>query len=256
MSRRLSPEDRGRQAAQVLRDELGLDDAPVADMVDLVERRGECDVAIEVMADGVDGMVATDPESGHRVIAVATSDLLHRQRFTLAHELGHLEQRTLSEHTSAGARSAAEIEADAFARHLLLPCSAVRRLRGLAVGLNVEEALSELVRLYRVSPMVAAIQMRDVGWTDSVEIGQCHARGLATRFGWRSEYDAWAAEARLPRPPRRLMRRTVDAYVAGAVSIAAVASVAGISVEQAQAQLDTDNIRPVPAPITWFDPDA
>ena len=119
------------------------------------------------------------------------------------------------------------------------------------------EAMSELVRLYRVSPMVVAVQMRDAGWfAADAELGRHDARQLATRFGWRPEYDAWVAEASRPRPPRRLLRRTIDAYVAGIVSIAAVAQVWGQSVTLAQEQLDAEGIRPVEPPIAWFDPDA
>ena len=258
----------GRDAAEKVRREMGLEDAPIADLVDLVERRRACDVAIEPMPAGMDGMVATDPESGRSVIAVATTDLLHRQRFTLAHELGHLELGGLSDHPDVGRRTAPEVQADAFARHLLAPLGGVlrvlrasRRDRTGADGADrSDEDLSDVVRTFRVSPQVAAIQMRDAGCIDATEYkildGWWDARRLATRFGWRPEYDAWVAEARQSRPPRRLLRRAVDGYVSGVVSIAAVANVSGLSIDDAMAQLDLADIHPADPEITWFDPDA
>ena len=66
-----------------MREAFGLDDAPVLDMADLIERRVGCDVAIEAMPAGADGVVGTDPYDGLTIIAVATSDMWHRRSASL-----------------------------------------------------------------------------------------------------------------------------------------------------------------------------
>jgi Zn-dependent peptidase ImmA (M78 family)/predicted HTH domain antitoxin len=258
----------GREAAEIVRRDMGLDDAPIADMVDVVEARKACDVAIEPMPPGMDGMVATNPDTGQSVIAVATTDLLHRQRFTLAHELGHLELGSLSDHLDVARRTAAEVQADAFARHLLAPLGGVRRVLDVpernrasaGVDDRTHEDLSDVVRTFCVSPQVAAIQMRDAGCCGATEYkrleGRWDARRLAVRFGWWPEYQSWVAEARQSRPPRRLLRRAMDGYVSGVVSLSAVASISGLSVDDLRAQLEAEGIRPAEPEIVWFDPDA
>lgn len=254
-------EAKGREAAERVRDELGLRDAPITDMVDLVERRGKCDIAIEPMPDRVDGMVATDPQTGARVIAVAASPWLQRQRFTLAHELGHLEMGSLSEHREGGPDSDVEDAAHSFARHLLLPVSAAQRMLRETRASSPRELLSDVVRLFRVSPVVAGYQLATAGWTDAVQAGATtvdveDVHALAARFGWSAEYKTWEQEAMRPRPPRRLLQRVLDAYVDGVVSVGAVAGIYGVGVEEAQALLEDDGIAPRPVEIAWFDPDA
>lgn len=257
-------EGRGRERAMLVRRELGIDDAPVADMIEVIEARALCDVAIERMPDGMHGMVATDPDSGRSIIAVATTDSLVRQRSSLAHELGHLELGGLTEHVSSdsSARTPSEVAADSFARHLLAPLDGVRRMRVTrqALATDLDQDLSDVVRTFQVSPEIAMIQMRDTGWISQGQLDdrrrRWSTRSLATRFGWRAELDAWAAESLRPRPPRRLLARTLTGYVSGAVSIAAVATVMGVDVDTASRHLEEDGIRPDLAEISWFDPDA
>jgi Zn-dependent peptidase ImmA (M78 family) len=261
----LSGETLGREAAAHVRQALGLDDAPIADMIEVIEARAKCDVAIEPMPDGMHGMVATDPRSGKSIIAVATSEFLVRQRSSLAHELGHLELGGLRDHVAAycSARTPEEVAADAFARHLLAPEAGIRFMRSAREQLSKDraaECLSDVVRTFQVSPEMAIIQMRAVGWIDQAQSelwrGAWTAKGLSTRFGWRSEYEAWAVEGLRRRPPRRLLQRALDGYVAGLVSIAAVAKVMGTGSNDALAQLEAEGIRPDTEQIDWFDPDA
>lgn len=258
-----SGEVRGREAAAAVRTALGIDDAPIADMVEVIEARANCDVVIEPMPDGMHGMVATDPESGKVIIAVATTDSLVRQRSSLAHELGHLELGGLTNHITVDCakRSPDEVAADSFARHLLAPLEGIRHLRATRHGrqAGIDEDLSDVVRTFQVSPEIAMIQMRDTGWITQADYeqrnGAWSAQRLATRFGWRAEYDAWAAEASRRRPPRRLLTRTLNGYVSGVVSIAAVATIMGVDADIALSQLEHEGIRPQIGEIDWFDPD-
>ena len=262
----MTAEEQAAQHAQTVRDEHGLGVLPVPDLVEFVSDHADCDVVVMAMDDGVDGVIARDPQTGRVYIAVKACDQWARQRLTLAHELGQLLTDGLDRDLPADCRSddAAESAASNFGRHLLAPDAGVNAL------LRAEQAergqidtshLSLVVHHFGVSPQVASIQMRRTGWISADQDAHWRAdprvttRWLATRYGWRAEHDRWAADATVSRPPVRLLRRVTDAYVAGQASVAAVAAVAGITEQQARDWLDAEDIHPQPkrVQVKWFD---
>jgi Zn-dependent peptidase ImmA (M78 family) len=154
-----------RRRAQQLLADGGVTEAPVP-----LERLAElCRATIryEPFDGEVSGMVHCRPGGGG-VIGVNSEHSKTRQRFTIAHELGHLllhadeefhidEKRPLAlrDEVSSQAIDPREIEANQFAAELLMPAALVRESVGTLVEkdaeVTVEEAVEELARAYRVS---------------------------------------------------------------------------------------------------------
>ena len=60
---------------------------------------------------------------------------------------------------------------------------------------------------------------------------------LASKYGWRQEYEAWQAVAHQPRPPRRLVRRATVAFVQGDLGARILADLQGRAVDDVEAEL-------------------
>ena len=253
----MTNEEAASRAAAEFRAKYGLGSAPINDLNDLVEGRLGIDLAVMEMDDGLDGMVVQDPETGQRIISVACTTSLERQRATLAHEVGHLEQGDFAEGgiISCGIRSPQEIRADAFARHLLAPRQGVIDfLTGLGkTPRHLSEAeLSHLVRYFEVSPMILLIQLDGCGWLDT---GQKEAWAalsvgkLASRYGWSEEHRASQANAMTPQAPMRIVAEAMEAYVNNLIGLEAVAAIRGISTAKLKEELDDVGIHPDPVPL-------
>ena len=154
-----------RRRARQLLQEAGVASAPVP-----LERLAEiCRASIryEPFEGELSGLVHRRPD-GSGVIGVNSSHSPTRQRFTIAHEIGHLllhgdeevhidEKRPLArrDELSSKAEDPREIEANQFAAELLMPESLVREgvstLASDDPDVSVEEAIEELARTFRVS---------------------------------------------------------------------------------------------------------
>lgn len=110
------------------------------------------------------GLLHRRPD-GTAVIGVNALESETRQRFTIAHEIGHLVLHDAELHVdedfgvrfrdarSGQAVDAAEIEANQFASHLLMPAAFLRKdVRAHAVvDLDDSETIEQLARKYGVS---------------------------------------------------------------------------------------------------------
>lgn len=233
-----APTAEGQQRAEMFRHARDLGSAPIPEVADLLP----CDVTVRSMPDDLDAVIARDPETDAMIVAVNMSESPSRQRFTIAHELGHIEFDEL-DGTSPLSRcvksSPAETRASSFARNLLLPIAAVR----LAVGDGnaTEGHLSDLVHRYGVSAQVAAIQLRGAGAIDDEKLESWSAiksRYLAHRYGWSTEYEAARDRALTPTPPRDLLRKAMTAYFEGKLSVQALAHVRGVTIEAMRDEID------------------
>lgn len=104
-------------------------------------------------------------ENGRIIVGVNALHAKARQRFTIAHELGHLELHSQSElhidrnfhillrdEQSSQAIDPNEIEANAFAAELLMPKAMLERdLSGQVVDYEDDEMLRNLANRYKVS---------------------------------------------------------------------------------------------------------
>lgn len=243
------PRERGESAAGRVRTALGLDVAPVADLVAAVEHLTGVDVGTTPLPPGVSGVCATDPDRATSVVLVNCTDAAQRQRFTLAHELGHLLFGDTT-HVDAvdGQRSQREVQCDEFARHLLMPPDGVRawlvRTVGAADRTHVDErVLALLSRHFGISPEPTRIQLDRMGLLpdDLRHAALPTGRVLAYHYGWGPQFDSDQAAAEQPRVPRRLLDRATEAYRAGRLGIGVLARLQGRTVAQIeQALADAD----------------
>jgi Zn-dependent peptidase ImmA (M78 family) len=250
-----SNEQQATRLAQAFRKDHSLGILPIRDVFELVHATTGVDVFSIDAAEEEHGLTMLDPQTGRRVVVVATTPHPMRQRSSVAHELGHLLHGDLdtTEPTCPGERGPAEICADAFARHLLLPLDAVRTrlLKTDAVSLA---DLSDLVQEYEVSPAIAAIQMRTANLIteETCRDWMRHpSRHLALQFGWLSQYDNLAEASRRPRAPQTLMKRAVAAYKDDVLGIAELAAWYGASEHDLLAELSEPHPAPVGVDDAW-----
>ncbi|MDI9589042.1 MAG: ImmA/IrrE family metallo-endopeptidase [Acidobacteriota bacterium] len=244
----MSNETIAREAAENFRQEHGLSDAPIENLTWFIENKLGVGVARVADAQPGHGMTMSD---GHRcLIAASCTNNPMRLRSTLAHEIGHLKLESVNRYLTYDQweeRNSSEIQADAFARHFLLPLSAVKPM---AFGKEVSEGLlSDLTQIYGVSSSIAAIQLREAGLIDQSTCTQwmkTPTATLAMRFGWHSDYNANAEESNTPRAPQKLLAQAIEAYRWGVGSVAAIARLTGQSnIEKIQSDLEATGIRPM-----------
>jgi len=108
-----------QEIALLLRDELGLGREPIGDLVAVLESAGAVVLRWPLETIHVDA-VASWEDDGLPVILIGAHVPADRQRFTMAHELGHAVMH------DADASEDQEREADAFASEFLLPGECLR----------------------------------------------------------------------------------------------------------------------------------
>ncbi|HEU5418941.1 MAG TPA: ImmA/IrrE family metallo-endopeptidase [Streptosporangiaceae bacterium] len=193
----------------------------VADELDI-------DVAIEPLSPGLDGLAASRP--GFQLIMVSSSVSATRQRYTLAHELGHLLAGDGSRKSSLGiqvdenimgARSPAETRANAFAAAFLMPAEALRAACGGQAEIS-QQLIADLLGRYRVSLDALAFRLHDTGIITAAqreEIRRMSSARIAMRHGRTADLQA----RRGRRWPDGLLSRALEAYARAEISIRPIA---------------------------------
>lgn len=134
--------NRGAKRAREARAQLGLDPAsPLPCLLGVVEERAERPVVVAPLAPGLAG--ACVPFGTGRLLFVNGAQAPVRQRFTLAHELGHAwcgHDGTVAVDTFAtlggGVTTPYEVQANAFAAEFLIPKVALVELADGEPGLD------------------------------------------------------------------------------------------------------------------------
>jgi Zn-dependent peptidase ImmA (M78 family) len=220
--------NRGAKRAREARAELRLGGDPPPDLLDAVERAGAHVVLLELDPRVAGAYVPRGP-----LVVVNGRQPLVRQRFTLAHELGHHRMChgavVDGPHAIAGGdgRDPREVAANAFAAELLLPRAAVaawgeRQVRG-AVTL---EHVVLLAHEHGVSARTARIALARAG----VLAGTARERALDGEIaaGMHVRLERWLglvprpdgladAAAALPWIPSALRYTALGDYLAGAI---------------------------------------
>ena len=135
-----------------------------------MEKAFGADVAVVALDEGFDGLAASSDEA--KLIVLGTSQVPARQRFTLAHELGHLlagdDQGVHLDrdvYDRAQAKDPSEMRANSFASAFLMPEDILRAAVGTA-GLT-EDAFAALACDLQVSPSALAIRLQQLRLIDS-----------------------------------------------------------------------------------------
>ena len=236
------------RAARDVREEVGVPlDQPMPDLLRFVEEGAGVPVAVVRLGDGLAGAYVRTPSP---VVFVNGDEALVRQRFTLAHELGHHRLGHDSVLDSADAfsvwnRDPREVEANTFASELLAPRAATsawaeRELHG-------EPTLEDVVRFasaFGISALAGRIRLSSAGVLKDperssrldAEIQESLHTNLSKLLGIEPVHDALERACRqLPRLPETGDNALI-AYARGELPLEQLAAMLGrdvASVEQA-----------------------
>lgn len=254
----MTAETEGRVSAAQFRRDHHLGEQPLGDLVTVIEQATGIDVAVLDAGPDEHGLTMRDPVRRTVFIGVARTRNPMRQRSTLAHELGHVlfEDWADSDAGDWSDRDPAEIRADAFARHLLIPVEGLHDFIGQRPAV-AEPGLSAVVQRFLVSPQLAAIALREAGYIDEAtkrEWMTLRTPQLAARFGWTDQYQALQASSGRRRAPQRLLARAIAGYVEGVLPAQAIATLRGISVEALMDEFGEAGVTPAEWPVAWADP--
>lgn len=163
---------RSDAAAKALLVQLGIDQAPI-DPVLIAEKLGVL-VVPQDMPDDVSGMLMRREDE--QVIGVNQQHHERRQRFTVAHELGHLRLHrgrplildtdtrvNFRDTVSSMATDREEMEANRFAAALLAPEAMVRRAAREADFSTAKQLVSLMARHFDMSEMAMNYRLINLG---------------------------------------------------------------------------------------------
>lgn len=243
-----------RLAAEVLgvlpAAELGTDE-----LIAAMEDRFGVDVAITGLPQGVDGL-AWQADT-FRLVLLAPTDLWTRQRFTLAHELCHILARdarsvVVESRVAPGRqKDLAEVRANVFASHLLMPARELTRAAAAEGGLS-DAGFERLVVRFRVSPSALAARLHQLGLVDAAR--RARLRALTTEAchllaGAGDAYQKQASRASAERFPPRVASELYKAYLAGETTLRPLAALLDTDVERLH-----ELLAPEPPPGNGIEP--
>jgi Zn-dependent peptidase ImmA (M78 family) len=192
----------GAKRARDTRAALGVaPDAPL-DVLALVEERAGVPVIVASLPDPIAG--GCYRAGGAAVLWVNGDQPLVRQRFTLAHELGHVRlAHEVGMNVDAVAvlagetRDAREVQANAFAAELLAPRAGVMAMIDGEPGL---ETVVDVAARYGISNLAALYRLSTLGLSARVErLREELEEGLAAHFERPAYRDRLASIRSLPR---------------------------------------------------------
>lgn len=202
------------------------------DLALVIEAVFGIDVSIADLGSDFDGLAASTPHAS--VILVSPSARPARQRFTMAHELGHLlGADDQGVHADADidratvGKDPTEVRANAFAASFLMPEGVIRQR--VESGFD-KAAFCRLAVDLLVSPQSLAYRLKNLGFIDAIAASRFGALPLteAARLAGRVEAVAEATtRSQGVRPPGLLARDLFAAYLAGSTTLRPYASLLG-----------------------------
>lgn len=213
------------------------------DLAWLIEGCYGVDVGIVNLGKDFDGLSVLAP--GVCLILASPTALAARQRFTVAHELGHvlagddqgvhLDQDI---YDTTARKDATELRANAFAAVFLMP---ERLLADRVTSGFDEEHFCHLVLDMKVSPSALAIRLADLRLIDAMAAELFKSityQQAAKRTGRATELAALAAHSNALRPPGLLAGDLFAAYTAGETTLRPYASLLGVDPVELRAGLE------------------
>ncbi len=216
-------------AAKSLRDRWGLGNDPIPNLAELLEEQGIKVLAVDLT--NIDGLTARVRRAGRGavpVIVVNRKDWGERQRFTLAHELGHMVM-------DVTAKVDEEKAAHRFAGAFLMPADALWAEIGkhrTAIGWG---ELFELKQLFGASVQAITYRCKDLGIFSNAAFRRLFNE--FDRFGWRSP-PYKEPHAREGEEPKRFERLTFRALAEKVISESKAAELLGMSVHDLNLRME------------------
>ena len=251
-------QEQGYAAARRVRERLGLGlEAPLSNVVEVIEDLAAVPVTILLLPAGIAGLQGRKQDRSF--IFVNSDEAVVRQRFTLAHEFGHVSMNHggsidyTADVLGTARRPPKEVQADGFAAEFLAPLVGVRTWLGL-VG-EPPLSLEVVVRLanhFHVSAEVALYRLQ-AAWRltrakyqplEEAIVRREH-QALATRLGLRPCDDTLEkAKGPLPRLPRETITHAVTAYERGLLTLEQIAGLLQIDVRRVQHEIESRGATP------------
>lgn len=215
----------------------------VDDLAEVIETTFGIDVSVQPLGEGFDGLAVATAEG--RFIIVATTPIAARQRFTMAHELGHLlasdDQRVHQDrdiYSTDSRRDESEVRANAFASALLMPEQLVRdRLDGRAVDVP---SLCGLATDLRVSPSALAVRLEKLDIIDAATrdvLRDITGKEAARIVGRPAAFAQASAASMASRPPGSLLADSLTSYEIGQSTLRPYAQLLGVDSRVLRQQL-------------------
>jgi Zn-dependent peptidase ImmA (M78 family) len=168
--------NKGEQAAQELLAQISTKTIPVP--VEVIAKKLGATITYEALDRDIAGILFRDDR--RTVIGVNSAHAVVRQRFTIAHELGHLQlHKGHSVHVdrvrvnfrdinSSTAQDREEIAANAFAAALLMPAELVIETVASSLqkvpGITIDELTDSLSDRFRVSRQAMEFRLKNLGF--------------------------------------------------------------------------------------------
>ena len=218
------------RAARSLRDHWGLGNDPIPNLVELLEEQGIKVLAVDLTnIDGLTARVRRAEKGAVPVIVVNRKEWGERQRFTLAHELGHMVM-------DVAAKLDEEKAAHRFAGAFLMPADALWAKIGkhrTAIGWG---ELFELKQLFGASVQAITYRCKDLGIFSEATFRRLF--NDFTRFGWRRPPYEEPLARQEGEEPKRFKRLTFRALAEGAISEAKAAELLSMSVQDLNQRME------------------
>ncbi|MEH3076190.1 MAG: ImmA/IrrE family metallo-endopeptidase [Quadrisphaera sp.] len=211
----------------------GVDIVGSTDLYSEVERALDIDVAVVDLPVGIDGCAWQT--SDLRMILLARTSNLARQRFTFAHELEHIlavDAQNLIAESVDHSSLISEKRANSFAASLLVP---ERAIRDLCEGRPSDARFMEMVNHFRVSPTSLAWRLFNLRLIDREAVArwsELTAEQCLLHSGLADEIVRDRQRGLSPRFPARLITGHLGAYWNGMTSARPLASLLDIRPEQ------------------------
>lgn len=193
------------------------------DMPNAIEAAFGIHVTAKALGSGFDGLSWRSGDS--RIIVINTDVAWSRQRFTLAHELGHhlagdvdtkgllVDADVMSTH-----HRIPEMRANSFAAALLMP---EHEIREQVRGTVTRPMFASLVGSCLVSSDALAWRLKSLNLVDDAErssLSRMSAAEAAQEGGWEERYFELVRYQSRQRPPEAIVSRSLRAFVAGEIS--------------------------------------
>ena len=211
----------GELTAARVRKAWNLGGGPIPNMAELLEEHGIKVLKLDFprAVDGLTCFVHRTDETVVPVVVCSTGKSIERQRFTLAHELGHLVM-------DIPAGMPEEKICDRFASALLVPENELVRVVG---GRRLDFGFGELVeikKIFGVSAAALVIRMRNLGIIGEATVTRIF-RGIGR--SWRTEEPCPLVQ---PESPKRFQRLCLRALAEDVISESKAAELLGLRVSE------------------------